>query len=188
MKILVVGKGGREHALVWKLSQSKDVEKIYSAPGNAGIAGIAEVVPIEMDNLSKLADFANLKGIDLTVVGPELPLTLGIVDVFEAKGLRIFGPTKEASEIEGSKAFAKDFMQRYHIPTASFRIFSDHLDAIDFVTSASYPLVIKASGLAAGKGTVIVNSPSEAKKISGRDHGRKGIRRGWRTAGHRGVS
>lgn len=164
MKILVVGKGGREHALVWKLSQSKDVEKIYSAPGNAGIAEIAEVVPIEMENLSALADFANSKGIDLTVVGPELPLTLGIVDVFEAKGLRIFGPTKEASEIEGSKAFAKDFMQRYHIPTASFRIFSDHLDAIDFVTSASYPLVIKASGLAAGKGTVIVNSPSEAKK------------------------
>ena len=164
MKILVVGKGGREHALAWKLSQSKDVEKIYCAPGNAGIAKIAEVVPIEMDNLAALAEFADSKGIDLTVVGPELPLTLGIVDVFEAKGLRIFGPTKEASEIEGSKAFAKDFMQRYHIPTASFRIFSDHLDAIDFVTTASYPLVIKASGLAAGKGTVIVNSPSEAKK------------------------
>ena len=163
MKILVVGKGGREHALVWKLTQSKDVEKIYSAPGNAGIAELAEVVPIEMENLVELAEFARSKAIDLTVVGPELPLTLGIVDVFEEMGLRIFGPTKQASEIEGSKAFAKDFMQRYHIPTASFRIFSNHNDAIDFVSSASYPLVITASGLAAGKGTVIVNSPSEAK-------------------------
>jgi phosphoribosylamine--glycine ligase len=163
MKILVVGKGGREHALAWKLSQSKGVEKIFSAPGNAGIAQIAETVPIEPTELERLANFALEKKIDLTVVGPELPLTLGIVDIFEAKGLRIFGPHKAASEIEGSKAFAKDFMQRYHIPTASFRIFSDHNDAVDFVSSAGYPLVIKADGLAAGKGTIIVNSPSEAK-------------------------
>lgn len=163
MKILVVGKGGREHALTWKLSQSKGVEKIYCAPGNAGIAEIAETVSIPLENLSAMADFAAEKKIDLTVVGPELPLTLGIVDVFEEKGLRIFGPDKAAAEIEGSKAFAKDFMQRYHIPTASFRIFSNHIDALDFVSSASYPVVIKADGLAAGKGTVIVNSPGEAK-------------------------
>jgi phosphoribosylamine---glycine ligase len=164
MKILVVGKGGREHALAWKLAQSKDVEKIFCAPGNAGISRIAETVPIEISNLDALANFAYDKGIDLTVVGPELPLTLGIVDVFEAKGLRIFGPDKAAAEIEGSKAFAKDFMQRYHIPTASSRIFSDHLEAINFVLSASYPLVIKADGLAAGKGTIIVDTPDDAKK------------------------
>jgi phosphoribosylamine--glycine ligase len=163
MKILVIGKGGREHALAWKLSQSSGVEKIYCAPGNAGIAQIAEVIPIPLDNLSSLADFAAEKKIDLTVVGPELPLTLGIVDVFEEKGLRIFGPDKAAAEIEGSKAFAKDFMQRYHIPTASFRIFSSPGDALDFVSSASYPVVIKADGLAAGKGTIIVSSPDEAK-------------------------
>jgi phosphoribosylamine--glycine ligase len=164
MKILVVGKGGREHALAWKLAQSKDVEKIYCAPGNAGIGKLAEIVPIELTELERLATFALEKRIDLTVVGPELPLTLGIVDIFEQKGLRIFGPTKQASEIEGSKAFAKDFMQRYHIPTASFRIFSNHYDAIEFISSAGYPLVIKADGLAAGKGTVIVSSPDEARK------------------------
>lgn len=160
---MVVGKGGREHALVWKLAQSKDVEKIYCAPGNAGIAGIAETIPIELTDLNRLADFAQEKKIDLTVVGPELPLTLGIVNIFEERELRIFGPDKEASEIEGSKAFAKEFMQRYHIPTASFRIFSDPAEAIDFISSASYPLAIKADGLAAGKGTVIVNEPFEAK-------------------------
>jgi phosphoribosylamine--glycine ligase len=164
MKILVVGKGGREHALAWKLSQSSDVEKIYCAPGNAGIAQIAETVPIDAANLEALAEFASQKEIDLTVVGPELPLTLGIVDVFEAKGLRIFGPDKAAAEIEGSKAFAKDFMQRYHIPTASSRIFSDHLEAINFASSAGYPLVIKADGLAAGKGTIIVDTPGDAKQ------------------------
>ena len=164
MKILVVGKGGREHALAWKLAQSKQVEKIYSAPGNAGIAKIAETAPIEASDLSALASFAQAKKIDLTVVGPELPLTLGIVDIFEERGLRIFGPNKQASEIEGSKAFSKDFMQRCHIPTASFRIFSSPAEAIDFVSSASFPVVIKASGLAAGKGTVIVNEPREARK------------------------
>ena len=164
MKILVVGKGGREHALAWKLSQSKDVEKIYCAPGNAGISQIAENVPIEMTKLAELAAFACEKKIDLTVVGPELPLTMGIVDVFEEKGLRIFGPDKAAAEIEGSKAFAKDFMQRYHIPTASYKIFTDPNEALSFVPSASYPIVIKADGLAAGKGTVIVDNPDEAKR------------------------
>jgi len=163
MKILVVGSGGREHALVWKLSQSPQAEKIYVAPGNAGIAVLAETVPIPMDDLKSLADFAEGKKIDLTVVGPELPLTLGIVDVFEQRGLRIFGPNKEAAEIEGSKAFAKNFMEKYHIPTARFKVFTSHLEAIDFARSASFPLVIKADGLAAGKGTVVVGNPDEAK-------------------------
>lgn len=163
MRILVIGKGGREHALVWKLSQSKKAEKIFVAPGNGGIAELAENVPIAVDDLTGLADFAGKNRIDLTVVGPELPLTLGIVDIFEERGLKIFGPNKEAAEIEGSKAFAKNFMDKYHIPTARFKVFTSHLEAIDFSTSASYPLVIKADGLAAGKGAVIVNEPDEAR-------------------------
>lgn len=163
MRILVVGKGGREHALVWKLSQSNNVDRIFVAPGNAGIAGLAETVPMDVTDLSGLADFAQKNNIGLTVVGPELPLTMGIVDVFEERGLRIFGPNKEAAEIEGSKAFAKNFMDKYHIPTARFRVFESHLEAIDFSTSAVYPLVIKADGLAAGKGTVIVNNEDEAR-------------------------
>jgi phosphoribosylamine--glycine ligase len=163
MRILVVGKGGREHALVWKLSQSNKVDRIFVAPGNAGIARLAETVPIDVTDLSGLADFAQKNNMGLTVVGPELPLTMGIVDVFEERGLRIFGPNKEAAEIEGSKAFAKNFMDKYHIPTARFKVFESHLEAIDFSTSAVYPLVIKADGLAAGKGTVIVNNKDEAR-------------------------
>jgi len=163
MKILVVGKGGREHAIVWKLAQSNKVDKIYAAPGNVGMAEEAEIVPIEMNDLEGLAGFAKENNIDLTVVGPELPLTLGIVDIFESEGLRIFGPNREAAEIEGSKAFAKDFMQKHHIPTARFKVFESHFEALDFVRTASFPLVIKADGLAAGKGAVIVNSPDEAK-------------------------
>lgn len=164
MKILVVGKGGREHAIVWKLAQSDKVDKIYAAPGNIGIAEQAEIVPIEGEDLHGLAAFAEKNRIDLTVVGPELPLTLGIVDIFENKGLRIFGPNKEAAEIEGSKAFAKDFMQKHHIPTARFKVFDSHFEALDFVKTAGFPLVIKADGLAAGKGAVIVNNPDEAKQ------------------------
>ena len=163
MKILVVGKGGREHAIVWKLAQSDKVDKIYVAPGNVGMAEQAEIIPLEVDDLEGLASFAGKNQIDLTVVGPELPLTLGIVDIFESKGLRIFGPNKEAAEIEGSKAFAKDFMQKHHIPTARFKVFESHFEALDFVKTASFPLVIKADGLAAGKGAVIVNNPDEAK-------------------------
>ncbi len=163
MRILVIGKGGREHALAWKLSQSDKAEKIFVAPGNGGIAKLAEIVPIAVDDLTGLADFAGKNRIDLTVVGPELPLTMGIVDIFEERGLKIFGPNKEAAEIEGSKAFAKNFMDKYHIPTARFKVFTSHLEAIDFTTSASYPLVIKADGLAAGKGAVIVNDPDEAR-------------------------
>jgi len=162
MKVLVVGGGGREHAICWKLAKSPNVKKIYAAPGNAGIGSLAECVDIKIDDLPGLAQFASKNGVDLTVVGPELPLTLGIVDQFESRKLKIFGPSKEASLIEGSKAFAKQFMHKHHIPTASFRIFSEHFEAMDFIKSAGYPLVLKADGLAAGKGAVICNNISEA--------------------------
>lgn len=156
MKILVVGSGGREHALVWKLHSSSLVKKIYAAPGNAGISKLAECVQIASEDLVGLADFAEKNSIDLTVVGPELPLTLGIVDEFKKRNLRIFGPTKMAAMIEGSKVFAKEFMKKYHIPTASFKIFERPDEAIDFVKSSDMPLVIKADGLAAGKGVLII--------------------------------
>ena len=165
MKILVVGSGGREHALVWKLKSSPLVKKIYVAPGNAGISLMADCVDIKVDDLAGLAAFAARENIDLTVVGPETPLTLGIVDVFEEKGLRIFGPNKKAAEIEGSKAFAKEFMRKYHIPTASFRIFEDMHEALAFVNTAAYPLFIKASGLAAGKGAVKATNAEEGRLV-----------------------
>ncbi|MCJ7507967.1 MAG: phosphoribosylamine--glycine ligase [candidate division Zixibacteria bacterium] len=163
MKVLVVGSGGREHALAWKLSQSPLVSKIYAAPGNGGISLLAECVDIAVDDLEKLADFAHKNNIDLTVVGPELPLVLGIVDLFQEKGLKIFGPTKKAAQIEGSKSFAKEFMRKYHIPTGSFRIFTNKEEAFDFVNSATYPLVIKADGLAAGKGVIVAEEKNSAK-------------------------
>jgi len=162
MKVLVVGGGGREHALVWKLSQSPVVRKIYAAPGNAGMHRKAELVELAPDRVQDLALFAACQKIDLTVVGPELPLTLGIVDEFEKRGLRILGPTQAASQIEGSKAFAKQFMQTHHIPTASFMVFEDPSAARTFLRSAAYPLVIKADGLAAGKGAVVCKDKEEA--------------------------
>lgn len=165
MKILVIGSGGREHALVWKLKSSPLVKKIYVAPGNAGIALMAEAANIKIDDLNGLARFASEKNIDLTVVGPELPLTLGIVDLFESKGLRILGPSKKAAEIEGSKAFAKEFMRNYHIPTASFKVFDDKDQALEFTKTAAYPVFIKASGLAAGKGAVRANNADEGCRI-----------------------
>jgi len=162
MKVLVVGSGGREHALVWKISQSPLVDKIYAVPGNGGISLLAECVDIAVDNLQGLADFAQRNNIDLTVVGPEVPLVLGIVEVFEQRGLKIFGPSKQASRIEGSKSFGKEFMKKYHIPTGSFRVFTDKEEAIDFISSAAYPLVIKADGLAAGKGVIISRDKGSA--------------------------
>ncbi len=156
MKILVVGSGGREHALVWKLQSSPLVRKIHAAPGNAGISKLAECVEIASEDLTGLGDFAQKNSIDLTVVGPELPLTLGIVDQFQQRNLKIFGPTKMAAMIEGSKVFAKKFMKKYHIPTASFKIFEKPDEAVDFVKSSDMPLVIKTDGLAAGKGVLII--------------------------------
>ncbi|MBU1320567.1 MAG: phosphoribosylamine--glycine ligase [candidate division Zixibacteria bacterium] len=164
MKILVVGSGGREHAICHKLSRSRLVKKIYCAPGNAGIAEIGECVPANADNINDLVEFAERERVDLTVVGPEQPLTSGIVDTFVARGLRIFGPTKEASVIEGSKAFAKEFMRDHHIPTAPFRIFEERDEAHRFCAETRYPLVIKADGLAAGKGAIIVNNVEEARE------------------------
>ncbi len=163
MKILVIGGGGREHALVWKIKQSPKVEKIYCIPGNGGIAEIADCIPLPLDDLESLAQFAFEKEIDLTVVGPEIPLSRGIVDVFMEKGLRIFGPTKAAAEIEGSKVFAKEIMNRYHIPTAASGSFEDEQDAVNFIEAMDTPIVVKADGLAAGKGVIIAQTKEEAK-------------------------
>jgi phosphoribosylamine---glycine ligase len=162
MKILVIGGGGREHALCWKLARSKDVHKIYCAPGNAGTAQVAENVPIAATDIENLRLFAEHQNIDLTVVGPEKPLIAGIVDAFEAKGLRIFGPSKEPALIEGSKAYAKDMMHRGNIPTAHFEVFEDAAAARDYVKAQTFPVVIKADGEAAGKGVTVAKDYAEA--------------------------
>jgi len=160
--VLVVGGGGREHALVWKISQSPRVSKIYCAPGNAGISEQAELVSIKADDLQGLLDFAIKEKMDLTVVGPEDPLVRGIVDLFESRGLRIFGPSRKAAEIEGSKAFAKEMMKKYQIPTASYEIFDDPEKAIAYIHQKGVPVVVKADGLAAGKGVTVCRSIEEA--------------------------
>jgi phosphoribosylamine--glycine ligase len=162
MKILVVGSGGREHALAWKISRSALVTKIYAAPGNAGIAKLAECVDITPDNIEGLASFARREAIDLTVVGPEGPLCKGIVNLFEDQGLRIFGPTREAAELEGSKVFCKNLLRRYGIPTPNFRVFNQSKAALQFIKQSQFPLVVKADGLAGGKGAVICHTESEA--------------------------
>ncbi len=163
MNILVVGSGAREHALVWKLAQSPRADKIYCAPGNGGIASIAECVDIAAGDVEKLVEFAKAEDIGLTVVGPEAPLCAGIVDAFEAQGLRAFGPRKAAAALEGDKAFSKDIMTRHSIPTAAHRVFHDPEAALAYVEEAvDYPMVVKASGLAAGKGVIICKSSEEA--------------------------
>ncbi|TKB27693.1 phosphoribosylamine--glycine ligase [Desulfopila sp. IMCC35006] len=164
MKILVVGSGGREHALVWKIKQSKKVEKIFCAPGNAGISRLADCVDISVTDVKKLLKFAQKEHIDLTVVGPESSLVAGIVDIFEENGLRIFGPTKKAAELEGSKVFSKEFLEKYNIPTASFAVFDDGEKAKKYIDSHGAPLVVKADGLAAGKGVIVARSVEEAKQ------------------------
>ncbi len=162
MKVLVVGSGGREHALVWKIAQSPRVKKIYCAPGNAGIARMAECLSISADDVQRLAAWAEKERIDLTVVGPEAPLTLGMVDVFRERGLRVFGPTQEAAEIEGSKAFTKELMKKYGIPTGKSETFTSHPAAAKYVRERGAPLVVKADGLAAGKGVIICRTVEEA--------------------------
>ena len=162
MKVLVVGGGGREHALVWKIAQSPAVKKVYCAPGNAGIAQMAECLSISAEDVKSLTDRAEKERIDLTVVGPEAPLTLGIVEAFQEKGMRIFGPSQEAAEIEGSKAFTKDLMKKYGIPTGDSETFSDYGSATEYVKGKGAPLVVKADGLAAGKGVIICRTPDEA--------------------------
>jgi phosphoribosylamine--glycine ligase len=163
MRILVIGNGGREHALVWKISQSPKVQKIYCAPGGAAIGRLAESVAIAPEHIEELAVFAVNKAIDLTVVGPELPLTLGIVDLFEQRGLSIFGPNRQAAQLEGSKAFAKEILLQNRIPTAAFGTFNDAAAAKDFIASRKLPIVVKADGLAAGKGVLICATRAEAE-------------------------
>jgi len=167
MRILVIGSGGREHALVWKISQSPRLNKLFCAPGNAGTMGIAKNVEIGDSDIKGLADFATQEKIDLTVVGPELPLTLGIVDEFEERGLEIFGPRKSTAELEGSKVFAKQFMERNKIPTAMSRIAESPEEAKEILNTGEflYPLVIKADGLAAGKGAIICEDLDKAKEV-----------------------
>lgn len=163
MKVLVVGSGGREHALVWKISQSARVIKIYCAPGNAGIKRMAECVNIAVTDIDGLLQFAKKEKIDLTIVGPESSLAGGIVDRFEEEGLRIFGPRKNAAILEGSKVFSKEFMEKYDIPTASFKVFDDLKKAKRYIDQIGAPLVVKADGLAAGKGVIVAATTKEAK-------------------------
>jgi len=164
MKILVIGSGGREHALVWKIKQSRKVSKVYCAPGNAGISRLAECVDISATNVDGLLQFALQENIDLTVVGPESSLVEGVVDVFEKKKLKIFGPTKRAAILEGSKVFTKEFLERHHIPSASFKVFKDRKKAKKYIEGCGAPIVVKADGLAAGKGVIVAKTIREAKK------------------------
>ncbi|MEA5114210.1 MAG: phosphoribosylamine--glycine ligase [Geobacteraceae bacterium] len=181
MKVLVIGSGGREHALVWKIAQSPLVSRVYCAPGNPGIGRLAENVVLKVDDLDGLLAFAKKEGIGLTVVGPELPLSLGIVDLFEENGLKVFGARKNAAHIEASKAFAKDLMKKYDVPTAAYEVFSEIEPAIAFIDKLGIPVVVKADGLAAGKGVIIAQSREEAiaavtDMLSGNAFGSAGAR------------
>ena len=162
MKVLVVGGGGREHTIAWKLAQSRLVDKIYCAPGNAGISEIAECIDIRPDNFDALVDLVKYEWVDLTIVGPEDPLAKGIVDAFEKEGRRIMGPNRAAAQLEASKVFAKDFMRRHRIPSADYKVFSSHVHAEDYVRLKGAPIVIKAEGLAAGKGVIVATTVNEA--------------------------
>ena len=162
MKVLVIGSGGREHAIVWKLAQSRSVDKIYCAPGNAGISQIAECVDISPDNFDALIDFVKYDWIDITIVGPEDPLSKGIVDSFEKEGRKIVGPSKLAAQMESSKVFAKEFMRRHRIPTADYKVFTTYSNAEEYVRMKGAPIVIKADGLAAGKGVIVAPTVDEA--------------------------
>ena len=163
MKVLVIGSGGREHALVWKISQSQMVSETFCAPGNAGISDLANLVDIKADDVDGLLNFAREKKIDLTIVGPELSLTLGIVDLFEGAGLKIFGPSKKAAELEGSKAFTKNLLKKYNIPSANYELFTSSRSAGEYLKNQKFPIVIKADGLAAGKGVIICDSLESAE-------------------------
>lgn len=165
MKVLIIGSGGREHAIAWKLAKSSKVTQIFCAPGNPGIKKLAQCVDIKIDDIDELCDFAKTNNIDLTVVGPELPLSLGIVDLFRKNNLLIFGPTKDAAKIETSKSHAKKLMSKYKIPTAPFAIFDKEEDAIAHAKNSKYPLVVKYDGLAAGKGVFICETFHQARKI-----------------------
>jgi phosphoribosylamine--glycine ligase len=165
MNVLVIGSGGREHAIAWKVAQSSLVDIVYCNPGNGGTAIENKCKNICVKNTKELIDFAKENKVDLTIVGPEAPLVEGIVDEFKKEGLRIFGPSKAAAQLEGSKAFAKEFMKKYGVKTAEYRVFEDKDEAIDYLENCSYPVVIKADGLAAGKGVVICSSFREGEKV-----------------------
>jgi phosphoribosylamine--glycine ligase len=162
MNVAVIGGGGREHTLAWKLAQSPSVDKLYALPGSDAMASIAECVPIGMEELDRIADFAVEKGIDMIVVGPEVPLTEGIADVCQKKGIAVFGPNKAAAQMEGSKVFAKNLMKKYHVPTAAYASFTDGNAAKDYIHKMGAPIVVKADGLAAGKGVVVAQTVEEA--------------------------
>jgi len=164
MKILVIGSGGREHALIWKISQSKRVDKIFAIPGNCGISDLAEIKDIDSSNIVEIADFAQQEDINLTIVGPELPLSLGIVDEFNKRNLPIFGPTQKATKIESSKVFSKEFMKKNNIPTSDFSVFNSAMDAVNHLKSVKFPVVIKTDGLAGGKGVFICKNIEEAEE------------------------
>jgi phosphoribosylamine--glycine ligase len=164
MRILVIGSGGREHALVWKIAQSKLVNKIFCAPGNGGIAQLAECIPIKAEDIPALVEFARKEKINFTVVGPEIPLALGIVDEFNKYKLRVFGPIKKAAQLEASKVFAKEIMRKYNVPTADFGIFDNPESAKKYIEKIGAPCVVKADGLAAGKGVVVAKTVDEAKE------------------------
>ncbi len=162
MNVAVIGGGGREHTLAWKLAQSPNVDKLYALPGSDAMASIAECVPIGVEELDRIADFAVEKGIDMIVVGPEVPLTEGIADVCQKKGIAVFGPNKAAAQMEGSKVFAKNLMKKYHVPTAAYASFTDGNAAKDYIHKMGAPIVVKADGLAAGKGVVVAQTVEEA--------------------------
>jgi phosphoribosylamine--glycine ligase len=164
MRILVIGSGGREHALVWKIAQSKLADKIFCAPGNGGISKQAECIDIKADDIASLLDFAKKEKIDLTVVGPEAPLAAGIVDEFSVNKLKIFGPNKKAAQLEASKVFAKELMTKYKVPTADFRIFDNAIEAKKYISNIGAPCVVKADGLAQGKGVIVAKSTKEAEE------------------------
>ncbi len=174
MNVLVIGGGGREHTIVWKLAQSPKVKKLYAIPGGPGMMGLAECVPMDVTNLEGLAQWAETHAIDLTVVGPEAPLVAGLVDVFEAHGLKAFGPKAKAAEIEGSKIFSKELMEKYHVPTAFFKVCDSLDEAKAYVREKGAPIVIKADGLAAGKGVVVAMTEKEAlealEEMMGQEH------------------
>jgi phosphoribosylamine--glycine ligase len=162
MKVLVIGGGGREHAIVWKLAQSRSVDKIYCCPGNAGISEIAECIDVKQDDFQSLLDFVKYEWIDLTIVGPEDPLSKGIVDLFEKEGRRILGPNKAAARLESSKVFSKDLLKSYGIPTAEYKVFTSYIHAEEYVRFKGAPIVVKADGLAAGKGVFVASTTEEA--------------------------
>lgn len=163
MKLLLVGGGGREHALAWKLSQSNKLTKLYCAPGNAGIAELAECIDIKSDDIERMCDFAKKEAIDLVLVAPDDPLAMGMVDAMQARGIAAFGPNKAAARIEASKSFAKDLMKKYDIPTANYAVFSDYSKAKEYLKQCEFPLVVKADGLALGKGVLICQNCEEAE-------------------------